>query len=63
MMQRGAPVLFDGLTVEARVARNKLGGSGGAATWRALADPSIAAWPGIGAIATFITFTFIHVNS
>jgi recA bacterial DNA recombination protein len=41
----GAPVLFDGLTVEARVVRNKLGGSGGAATWRALADPAGAAWP------------------
>jgi RecA/RadA recombinase len=38
-----APVLFDGLTVEARVARNKLGGSGGAATWTALADPSTTA--------------------
>jgi hypothetical protein len=32
-----APVLFDGLTIEARVARNKLGGSGGATIWRALA--------------------------
>jgi hypothetical protein len=41
----GAPVLFDGLTVETRIARNKLGGSGGAATWRALADPASAAWP------------------
>ncbi len=39
----GAPMLFDGLTVEARVARNKLGGSGGAASWSALADPAIAA--------------------
>jgi recombination protein RecA len=37
---RGAPGLFDGLTIEARVMRNKLGGSGGAATWSALADPS-----------------------
>jgi hypothetical protein len=36
---RGAPVLFDGLTVEARVMRNKLGGSGDAATWSALVDP------------------------
>jgi hypothetical protein len=35
----GAPVLFDGLTVEARVMRNKLGGSGDAAIWSALADP------------------------
>ncbi|MEA2680719.1 MAG: recombination protein RecA [Candidatus Binataceae bacterium] len=39
----GAPALFDGLTVEARVMRNKLGGSGGAATWSALADPSCIA--------------------
>jgi recombination protein RecA len=39
---RGAPGLFDGLTIEARVMRNKLGGSGGAATWSALADPSCA---------------------
>jgi hypothetical protein len=38
----GAPLLFDGLTVEARVTRNKLGGSGGAVTWSALADPPIA---------------------
>jgi hypothetical protein len=35
----GAPVLFDGLMVKAMVTRNKLGGSGGAATWKALADP------------------------
>ena len=41
----GAPVLFDGLTVEARVARNKLGGAGDAATWRALADPPGAILP------------------
>jgi len=41
----GAPALFDGLTVESRVMRNKLGGSGGAATWSALADPSCAATP------------------
>jgi recA bacterial DNA recombination protein len=41
----GAPMLFDGLTVEARVARNKLGGSGGAASWSALADPAIASGP------------------
>ncbi|MGH7931865.1 MAG: ATPase domain-containing protein [Candidatus Binataceae bacterium] len=33
-----APALFDGLEVEARVARNKLGGSGGAATWKALRE-------------------------
>jgi RecA/RadA recombinase len=41
----GAPALFDGLMVEARVMRNKLGGSGGAATWSALADPSCATTP------------------
>lgn len=41
----GAPALFDGLTVEAQVVRNKLGGSGGAAIWRALADPAGAAEP------------------
>ncbi len=34
----GAPALFDGMRVEAYVARNKLGGSGQAATWRALVD-------------------------
>ena len=42
---RGAPVLFDGLTVEARVTRNKLGGSGDAVTWNAMADPPIAILP------------------
>jgi hypothetical protein len=42
---RGAPILFDGLTVEARVTRNKLGGSGNAVTWSALADPPIAILP------------------
>jgi hypothetical protein len=36
----GAPVLFDGMRIEARVARNKLGGSGQAASYRALVDPS-----------------------
>ncbi len=35
----GAPVLFDGLVVNAMITRNKLGGTGGAATWKALADP------------------------
>jgi RecA/RadA recombinase len=35
----GAPVLFDGLVVKAMVTRNKLGGSGGAAIWKALVDP------------------------
>jgi hypothetical protein len=41
----GAPLLFDGLTVEARVTRNKLGGSGDAVTWNAMADPPIAILP------------------
>lgn len=36
----GAPALFDGMRVEAYVARNKLGGSGQAAVWRALVDPT-----------------------
>jgi hypothetical protein len=35
----GAPVLFDGLVIKAMVTRNKLGGSGGAAIWKALAGP------------------------
>jgi hypothetical protein len=35
----GATVLFDGLVVKAMVTRNKLGGTGGAAIWKALADP------------------------
>jgi hypothetical protein len=34
----GAPALFDGMRVEAYVARNKLGGSGRAAAWRAFVD-------------------------
>ena len=37
-MGPGAPALFDGIRVEAHVARNKLGGSGRAAVWRALVD-------------------------
>lgn len=40
-----APALFDGLAIEARVTRNKLGGSGAAAIWNALADPPIASAP------------------
>ena len=36
----GAPVLFDGMRLEAYVARNKLGGSGETAEWPALIDPS-----------------------
>jgi hypothetical protein len=39
----GAPALFDGLQVEAHVARNKLGGSGQTAVWRATVDPCVAA--------------------
>ncbi len=39
----GAPTLFDGIRVEAHVARNKLGGSGQTAVWRAMADPLCAA--------------------
>jgi len=33
-----APVLFDAMVIEARVARNKLGGSGSTATWKAAVD-------------------------
>jgi len=33
-----APVLFDAMVIEARVARNKLGGSGSIATWTAAID-------------------------
>jgi hypothetical protein len=35
----GAPTLFDGFVIEARVARNKLGGVGAHARLRVLADP------------------------
>jgi hypothetical protein len=35
-----SPVLFDGMRIEAYVARNKLGGSGETAEWRSLVDPS-----------------------
>ena len=38
----GAPATFDGQVLEARVLRNKLGGSGGAVVWRAVADPASA---------------------
>jgi hypothetical protein len=34
-------VLFDGIVIEARVARNKLGGSGGIATWKTAIDPLV----------------------
>jgi hypothetical protein len=37
-MGPGAPTLFDGIRVEAHVARNKLGGSGRVAAWCALVD-------------------------
>ncbi|HVB78735.1 MAG TPA: ATPase domain-containing protein [Candidatus Binataceae bacterium] len=42
-MAPGAPALFDGMRVEAYVARNKLGGSGQAAVWRALVDSTASA--------------------
>jgi hypothetical protein len=38
---RNAPVLFDGMVIEARVARNKLGGSGGIATRKTAIDPLV----------------------
>lgn len=41
----GAPALFDGIRAEAYVARNKLGGSGQTAAWRALVDPTSPAMP------------------
>jgi len=37
----GAPALFDGIRVEAYVARNKLGGAGQAAAWRAATHPQL----------------------
>ncbi len=39
------PILYDGLEIEALVARNKLGGSGGRGRWRTLIDPSIVPVP------------------
>ncbi len=44
-----APMLFDGLAVEARVMRNKLGGAGGVASWRALIDTSCTSIPAMPA--------------
>jgi recA bacterial DNA recombination protein len=41
-MAPGAPALFDGIRIEACVARNKLGASGQTASWRAMVDPSSA---------------------
>ncbi|HZO82741.1 MAG TPA: ATPase domain-containing protein [Candidatus Binataceae bacterium] len=41
----GAPMLFDGIRVEAYVARNKLGGSGHRAAWLIPVDPMCAAAP------------------
>lgn len=38
-LDAGAPVLFDGLKIEARLARNKLGAPGRAAAWSALTAP------------------------
>jgi hypothetical protein len=35
----GAPVMFDGLAVDAMVARNKMGGTGRRVRVRALVDP------------------------
>ena len=35
----GAPSLFDGFAIQARVARNKLGGVGARARWHAMVDP------------------------
>jgi len=35
----GAPLLFEGFLADLRVARNKLGGSHGAITWKLTADP------------------------
>jgi len=37
-----APILFDAMVIEARVARNKLGGSGSTATWKAAIDATAA---------------------
>jgi hypothetical protein len=45
-MRPGAPPLFDGIVIEGRVARNKLGGSGRSASWKAMIDPSFAAGSG-----------------
>ncbi len=44
--KRDAPVLFDGFTVEAMVARNKLGGLGHAAVWDARLDGAGAGYVG-----------------
>jgi hypothetical protein len=38
-IRRDAPALFDGQMIEARVMRNKLGGSGRSALWKATLDP------------------------
>ncbi len=39
-LEAAAPVIFDGLRLEAAVARNKLGGSGQRVIVQALADPA-----------------------
>jgi hypothetical protein len=51
----GAPALFDGMRIEAYVARNKLGGSGQAAVWRALVDSTspASAFPAVTTTPTF----------
>lgn len=42
---RSTPTLFDGCAIDARVARNKLGGAGRAAAWQAQIDPDPAPAP------------------
>jgi recombination protein RecA len=55
----GAPALFDGMRVEAYVARNKLGGAGRTAAWRALFDSTspASAFPAAITTPTFPTAT------
>jgi hypothetical protein len=57
----GGPVLFSGLNLEARVARNKLGGSGQIAKWQAVIEVGPAfqpvkttAWKGCPTLSTLI---------
>ena len=42
---RIGPALFDGFAVQARVGRNKLGGTGADANWLTLSDPGVEAEP------------------
>jgi recombination protein RecA len=58
---RQAPSLFDGLAVEARVMRNKLGSAGGAADWRALIDASCPPIPELA--LRFPAFSFDSPDS